>query len=207
MDNVQGTQAWHELRCGKITASRINDIMATGKSGEAASRVNYRAELVAERLTGKQEEGFKSGPMQWGNDCEPFAIAAYEARKGLFVERVAFVCHPKIANAGASPDALVDIDGLLEIKCPNTATHIANLTGANIKREYLLQMQWQMACTGRLWCDFMSFDPRLPDDLQTKIVRVERDNALIAQIEAEVLQFDAEVTALVNKLNNLKEAA
>ena len=209
MTEVQGTTEWHAARCGKVTASRIVDVMAKGKGGEATTRAGYKAELLSERDTGQQSEGFKSGAMQWGNDAEPLARAAYEAETGQFVTEVMFVPHPRIAMSGASPDGLVGTDGLVEFKCPATATHIATLLGTPIKREYLLQMQWQMACTGRAWCDFVSFDPRLSEPKQLKVIRIMRDEPWIAEIEAEVLQFLMELDAMKQQLDAMypREAA
>lgn len=133
-------------RCGKVTASRMADVMATIKTGEAASRANYRAELVAQRLTGQLKAGFTNAAMQWGTDTEPFARAAYEIKYGTIVEEVGFIPHPTIMMSGASPDGLVGTGGMIEIKCPNTATHIAFLLDGKIPMKYQLQMAWQMAC-------------------------------------------------------------
>ena len=206
----QQSAEWFAVRAGKATASRIADILAKTKSGPAASRTNYAAQLIAERLTGKPAEGFSSAAMQWGNEQEPHARRAYENRQGAFVEQVGFVTHPTMADAGASPDGLVNDDGLIEIKCPNTATHIDTLRSGDIDRKYVLQMQWQMACTGRMWCDFVSFDPRLPESMQLFVKRVPRDNALIAGTQIEVQDFLAEVAATVAELEaayNYKKAA
>lgn len=196
----QGTPEWHAQRCGKATASRIADAVAKTKTGWASSRTNYLAELVAERLTGTQVEGFVSGPMRWGKECEPQAVAAYRFYTGHRLEAVAFIDHPAIAMSGASPDRLVNDDGLVEFKCPNTATHIATLLGAPIDPAYLIQMQWQMACTGRDWCDWVSFDPRMPEDMSLHIERVERDAKRIVELEAMVAEFLAEVDAKVAAL-------
>jgi putative phage-type endonuclease len=157
---TQGTPEWHAVRAGKATASRISDIMAVIKSGEAAVRKNYRAELVCQRMTGIVEAGYVSPEMQWGTDHESDARHAYAYPRGLTVTPVGFVDHPDIAMSGASPDGLVGDDGLVEIKCPNTATHIETLLGKAVPQKYGQQIQWQLACTGRLWCDFVSFDPR-----------------------------------------------
>ena len=199
MSADQGTPEWLAERCGFITASRMADVLATTKTGEAATRANYRAELVAQRLTGQIPEGFTNAAMQWGTEQEPFARATYEIQRGVIVQEVGFIHHPTIAMSGASPDGLVD-DGLVEIKCPNTATHIATLRGGGIDRKYILQMQWQMACTERDWCDFVSFDPRLPSEMQLHVQRIERDAALLAEIEAEVTAFLAEIDEAVADL-------
>ena len=167
----QGTAEWHAARCGKVTASRIADVIAKTKSGPSASRGNYMAELVCERLTGVPQDSYKSPAMEWGTNNEPLARLAYESAGGVLVTEVGFVSHPTIIDAGASPDGLVGDDGLLEIKCPNTATHIDTLLSGKVPERYNTQMQWQMACTNRQWCDYVSFDPRLPESMQLFITR------------------------------------
>lgn len=197
----QRTPEWFAERCGKVTASAIYKVMARLKDGKpGADRTNYHAQLVTERLTGQREEGFTNAAMQWGTDTEPQARAAYTMETGAVAEEVAFIRHPSIEMSGASPDGLIGDVGMLEIKCPNSATHIATLTGGSIERKYLLQMQWQMACAGRSWCDFASFDPRLPDEMQLHVQRIQRDDGLIAEMEAEVSKFLAEVDATVADL-------
>jgi putative phage-type endonuclease len=200
----QGTPEWFAQRLGKVTASRVADIIAKTKTGVAASRGNYLAQLVAERLTGQAADSFKSGAMQHGTETEPVARMAYETETGQMVTEVAMIQHPKIEMAGASPDGLVGEDGLVEIKCPNTSTHIATLMADKAPSGYMAQMQWQMACTGRAWVDFMSFDPRMPEDMQLFIKRVPRDEKLIAEYEAEVIKFLAEVQETVDKLIQLR---
>lgn len=204
----QRTDAWFAERAGKVTASRIADLMAKTRNGWGASRANYLAQLVAERLTGAVQDSFTSAAMQWGTDQEPAARAAYEAHTGELVEEVGFVHHPDINNCGASPDGLVDVSGLVEIKCPNTATHIDTLLGQGIADKYVKQMQFQMACTGRQWCDFVSFDPRMPDDMQLHVERITRDDTAIEEIEQAVTDFLAEVDQKVSALTErYKEAA
>lgn len=198
----QRTDDWFAARAGKATASSIYKIMAKTKTGYGADRENYAAQLVAERLTGKPADSFSNAAMQWGIDMEANARAAYAESIGDSPVEVGFIDHPVIAWSGASPDGLVGFDGLVEIKCPNTATHIRTLNGAGIDRKYLLQMQWQMATTERDWCDFVSFDPRLPDEMQMHVRRVERDDALLAEIEAEVTKFLDEVAATVAQLES-----
>ena len=208
MSNViQGSPEWFAQRLGKVTASRLVDVLAKVKVGEAAARANYRAELVAERLTGKVAEGFSNAAMKWGTDCEPLARAAYEAEFGLLVGEVGMIQHPAIPNTGASPDGLVSTDGLIEIKCPETKAHIDTLLSKSAPAKYVPQMQWQMACTGRAWVDFVSFDPRTPSDLQLFVCRVLRDDDLIRQYETEVCAFLAEVDATVTSLTALRQAA
>lgn len=201
IDVEQGTPEWHAARAGRVTASRIADLTAKTKTGPSASRANYAAELVAERLTGKVAEGgFKSAAMEWGNQYEPEACSHYALETGEVLTKVGFVLHPTIDRAGASPDRLVGDDGLAEIKCPNTATHIDTLLSEKVPGNYMKQMQWQLACTGRHWCDFISYDPRLPGPMRFFCKRVARDDALIAELEAEVVKFLAEVDATVSDL-------
>lgn len=197
----QRSEEWYAARLGKVTASRLSDVLATIKTGEAAARANYRIELVAERLTGKSTPGFTSAAMQWGVECEPMARSAYETETGLIVTEVGFVDHPTIAMAGASPDGLVGDDGLIEIKCPETKTHIQTLTSKKAPSEYIPQMQWQMACTGRQWVDFVSFDPRLPEHLMLEIIRVDRDQSLIDKYSESVNRFLADVSHTIHLLN------
>ena len=197
----QGSEAWKQMRLGKATASRISDIVAKTKSGPSASRANYAAQLVAERLTGTLQESYSNAAMQWGTDTEAQARAAYEFHTDTDVVLVDFVDHPTIPMSGASPDGLIAARGLVEFKCPQTAGHIATLLGAKIDGKYITQMQWQMACTGRAWCTFASFDPRLPPEMQLHVRRVERDDAMIAELEREVLMFLNEVAATVENLH------
>jgi putative phage-type endonuclease len=196
----QRTDAWFAARCGKATASRIADIMAKTRNGYGATRANYEAQLIAERLTGKVQDSFSNAAMQWGTDKEPEARSAYEFLMDVEVVEVGFIDHPTIPNSGASPDGLVGDDGLVEFKCPNTATHLATLLDPTIPDKYLKQMYWQMACTGRQWCDWVSYDPRLPESMSFIRIRVYRDDAAIAEIEKEVAEFlrgvDEKVTAL-----------
>jgi len=200
----QRTDAWFEARIGKVTASRVADVLAKTKSGYSASRDNYMAQLVCERLTGQKAEGFTNAAMQHGTETEPLARAAYEALKDVLVDEVGFVPHPSIQMAGASPDGLVGDDGLLEIKCPNTATHIDTLLSETVPTKYYTQMQFQLACTGREWCDFVSFDNRLPQELQLFVKRVPRDETYIRLMEAEIVQFIAELDDKINKLMKVK---
>lgn len=205
MDNmIQGSSEWFAVRCGKVTASKVADVIAKTKTGWGASRSNYMAQLIVERLTGKPAESYSNAAMQWGTETEPQARATYSFMRDVAVIEMGFAPHPSIIMSGASPDGLVGDDGLIEIKCPNTATHIESLLGAAIEKKYITQMQWQMACTGRKWCDFVSFDPRLPVELQMKVERVTRDDAMIAELENEVNIFLSELDAKLVKLDGLK---
>lgn len=200
---IQGTPEWHALRLGKVTASRVADVIAKTKSGPSASRAKYAAELIAERLTGTTAERFTNAAMAWGTEQEPAARKTYEFYRDTDVEQVAFVLHPTIGDSGASPDGLVDVHGLVEIKCPETHTHIETLLGQAVPAKYVTQMQWQMACTGRAWCDFVSYDPRLPEPMRFFCKRVTRDDSLIAELEREVLAFLNEVRGTVAKLQRI----
>lgn len=197
----QGTPEWFAQRLGKATASRIKDIVAKTKTGYSTSRDKYLTQLLLERLTGTVAESYSDAAMAWGNDTEPFARAAYEAQKGVMVDQVAFINHPTIEMAGASPDGLVGDDGLVEIKCPMSHTHLESLLGG-LDDQYKIQVNWQMACTGRKWTDLCSFDPRFPAELQLVIKRFERDDAFIATLEEEVIKFLAELDDKLNKVKS-----
>jgi putative phage-type endonuclease len=199
-DIIQGSDEWKSLRLGKVTASRVADVIAKTKTGWGASRANYMAELIAERLTGVAAERFQNAAMQWGTDTEAEARSAYSFRADADVAEVGFVPHPVIPMTGASPDGLVGEDGLLELKCPNTATHLEILLGGPIATKYITQMMWQMACTGRKWCDFVSYDPRLPEAMRLYLYRVVRDDDLIKSLEKDVSLFLGEIDAKVHDL-------
>jgi putative phage-type endonuclease len=201
----QGTSEWFAARCGKVTASRVADIIAKTKTGPSASRENYLAQIVCERMTGNPAESYSNAAMAWGTEQEPYARAAYELAKDILVQEVGFVVHPLIEDAGASPDGLVGLFGLVEIKCPNTATHIQTLLDQKVPEKYNTQMQWQMACTQRQWCDFVSFDPRMAEGLQIFIKRVEFDPIYVAQLEKEVINFLMDIEDKIQKLNKLKD--
>jgi putative phage-type endonuclease len=200
MDELQRSQAWFEARLGKATASKTADILAKVKSGEAATRRNYRIQLVCERITGTLTEHFTTRDMEWGTEQEPFARAAYEAATGNFVDECGSVDHSTIPMFAASPDGLVGKDGLIEIKCPyNSAVHLETWLNG-MPEEHQAQVQGQMWLTGRDWCDFVSFDPRMPDDLQLYVQRVQRNPEFIAGLEREIITFLGEVDAIVQKL-------
>lgn len=197
----QGSIAWRELRAGNATASRIADIIAKTKTGYSTSRENYMTELVIERF-GVLSEGFTNAAMVHGKETEPLARSAYELKNGIMVSEIDYVPHKTIKRAGASPDGIVG-DGLLEIKCPNSTTHFNYFLAGEVPDKYKPQMAWQMACTGAKWCDFVSYDPRVPDDLQYFEIRYERDDVYIATLEAEVTKFLEEAEAKYQQLNNL----
>jgi len=197
----QGTPEWFAARLGNVTASRVADVIAKTKSGYAASRDNYMAQLICERMTNTVAESFSSPAMQWGTETEPLARAAYESVADVLVDEVGYIAHPTIERAGASPDGLIGVFGLLEIKCPNTATHIDTLISEKVPTKYITQVQWQMSCTGRTWADFVSFDPRLPSGLQMFVKRVEFDAEYVAMLKEEVIKFLTELDAKISKLN------
>ena len=196
----QGSEAWFAERLGKVTASRMSDVVSRVKTGYGASRANYMAELIVERLTGQRAPAYENDAMRWGSEQEGPARAAYAFLNDVTVEQVGFVPHPLIADCGCSPDGYVGDHGLIEIKAPNTATHIETLLMETIADKYVKQMQFQMTCTGRRWCDFISFDPRLPMSMQIWIKRVERDMPLIIELEGEVRNFLAELEGKVSEL-------
>ncbi len=203
----QRSPEWYAARLGKVGASRIGDLMARTKTGYGASRANLMAELICERLTGTNAEGYTNAAMQWGIEKEPDAKSLYCLLTDATIEDVGFLDHPTIHMAGCSPDGLVGDDGLVEIKCPNTATQIETLLSGAVDGKYIQQMQFQMSVTGRAWCDFASYDPRLPPEMQLWIKRVERDNVLIATIEKEVVIFLTELDAKLSKLQSLYQIA
>ena len=203
---VQGSPEWFAARLGKVTASRVADVIAKTKTGYSTSRENYMVELALERITGQRQESYTNDAMRWGTENEPLARGAYEARTGELVQEVGLIEHPRIINAAASPDGLLDAHGLLEIKCPNSATHVRTLRSGKPDARYITQMQWQMACTERAWCDFVSFDPRMPEGLQLWIKRIPRDPKFIEELEAEVQSFLEEVAGTVVSLLAMKEA-
>ena len=194
----QGTEEWLKVRLGKVTASGVADVLAKTKTGVSASRANYLIKLAIQRTTGQIEEGFTNDAMQWGKDHEAQARVAYEVVSGNFVDQVGFVEHPSIKWFGCSPDGLINNNGLVELKCPNSATHWSYIKDDGPPTKYYIQMQAQMACTGRSWCDFVSFDPRMPERSKLFIKRVMREDAYIANMEAEVKKFLDEVAVEVN---------
>ncbi len=196
----QGSDEWLLERAGKVTASQIHNVMMKSTT---AGYQNYMAQLICERLTGQPVETFRSAAMEHGNDTEPQARAFYEMETGLTVQEVGFLEHPSISGCGASPDGLVGEIGLVEIKCPQPAKHIKNLMGDAIDRNYLLQMQWQMACTGRAWCDFVSFNPAFSDRLQMSVRRVEINPETQEEMRATVTTFLAKMEAKLETLHGL----
>ena len=193
----QGTPEWLAERAGKVTASALSNVMMAKTT---AGYQNYMAQLICERLTGQPVETFKSAAMEHGNETEPQARAMYDLETGNEVTECGFIPHPSLAQSGASPDGLIGSDGLMEIKCPQPAKHIKNLMGGSIDKAYALQMQWQMECTGRDWCDFVSFNPSFPDHLQLHVQRVVRDAEAVEEIKAAVTAFLADLDAKLRAL-------
>jgi putative phage-type endonuclease len=190
---TQGTPEWHARRAGKVTASRFADVLSTVKVGEAAGRIKYRWELVAERLTGEPVPQYTNKAMERGTALEPEARMAYEAQTGNVVTEVEFIDHPDVPLVGCSPDGLIDADGGLEIKCPeNPVIHVQTIHGG-MPTEHRAQVQGAMWVTGRAWWDFVSYDPRMPGKLQLYVERIKRDEAYIERLAAEVKRFNAEV--------------
>lgn len=197
----QRTDEWYKARLGQLGASQISKALSKGRNGaESATRKNLIAELIAMRLTGQVQESFTSAAIQWGIDNEPIARAAYEINKDILVDEIGWVQHPSIEWTGCSPDGLVGDNGLVEIKCPNTATHIDYLIAGIPPSEYHLQMLWQMECTGRDWCDFVSFDSRMPEKYQLMVARFNRDDKRLNEIRPEVIKFLNDIQGTIDKL-------
>ena len=208
MSEEQGTESWFADRLGKVTASRLADVLAKTKTGYSASRTNYMTQLVLERITQTKAESYSNAAMQWGTEQEPFARAAYETHTGQMVEEVGFMPHPEIAMSGASPDGLVGDAGMVEIKCPSSSTALevwlTHSQGGNpVDAKYYAQMQWQMRCADRAWCDYVVFDPRMPVKAQLFVVRVDRNAEWLKIAEAEVTTFLAELDAKVTALKTI----
>jgi len=200
----QRTEEWFAQRLGKVTASKIADVIAKTKTGVSASRENYSTQLTLERLTNQKAEFYSNAAMEWGTATEPQARQAYEVYREVFVDEVGFIDHPTIAMSGASPDGFVGDDGLVEIKCPESKTQMETLLNQKVPTKYMPQMQWQMACTGRKWCDFVSYDPRMPENLRIFVQRVERNDVYIKMLEEEVRVFLEEIDQKVEILRNIK---
>lgn len=200
----QGTPAWFAARLGRVTASRVCDVVARTKSGYSASRAGYMAELICERLTGKPFEAFANADMQRGTELEPIARAMYELEKDCTVNQVGFVAHPTLDMAGASPDGLVG-DGLVEIKCPRPHIHLDYLESGKPPAKYLPQMAWQCICTQRTWADFVSYNAEMPEDLQLYVVRYTPEVEYLKELEAEVTKFLEELDARMAKINQLRK--
>ena len=208
MQRIDGVinESWMAQRLGKVTASRLSDVIAKTKTGVSTSRQNYLIQLVSERLTGKKGDSFVNQAMLDGIERESAARELYERTRGVSVTEVGFFDHPIIKNSGASPDGAVNAEedgkyaGLIEIKCPIETTHTNTLMSKSVPSKYIPQMQWQLACTGAKWVDFVSYNPNFPEELQLFVARVDRDNDYIAELEAEVIKFLDEVEQTIIKL-------
>jgi putative phage-type endonuclease len=202
----QRTEEWFQQRLGKVTASRISDVIAKTKTGVSTSRQNYLVQLVSERLTGKKGDSFVNQAMLDGIERESAARELYERTRGVSVTEVGFFDHPTIAMSGASPDGAVNSEeegkyaGLIEIKCPIETTHTNTLMSKSVPSKYIPQMQWQLACTSAKWVDFVSYNPNFPEELQLFVARVDRDDTYIGELEAEVIKFLDEVEQTIIKL-------
>ena len=202
----QRTEEWFQQRLGKVTASRISDVIAKTKTGVSTSRQNYLIQLVSERLTGKKGDSFVNQAMLDGIERESAARALYMLNRDVSVTEVGFFDHPVITNSGASPDGAVNAEeegkyaGLIEIKCPIETTHTNTLMSKSVPSKYIPQMQWQLACTGAKWVDFVSYNPNFPEELQLFVARVDRDDTYIGELEAEVIKFLDEVEQTIIKL-------
>ena len=203
---IQGSNEWIKIRCGKVTASRVADVMARTKTGYSASRDAYMTQLVLEVVTGQKADSFSNSAMEWGTAQEPYAISAYQARESVLVEEVGFVPHPTIERAGASPDGLVGLFGGIEVKCPNSNTMMETILTGNVPNKYFIQMQMQMACTGREWCDYVVFDPRFPPKAQLFVKRVNRDDKFVLEMEIEIKKFLSEMMEKVTQFTNYIES-
>jgi len=197
----QRTEEWLADRVGRITASRFKAVLARLKNGQPAqARNDYLMDVVCERLTGQPTHHFVNQAMQWGIDQEEFAREAYEQRTGVVVEKAGFIILDGIkASAGASPDGLVGV-GCIEIKAPNTRTHVQTILDG-MPDEHFAQVQGVMWVAGREWCDFISWDPRVPGEHQLYVERIERDDAFIEMLKREIEVFDQEVEATIQKLS------
>lgn len=203
VDCIQGSDAWLAARLGSLGASCLHEIVALTKSGFSASRANRMATMVVERLTGSSQDAYQTPAMLYGTETEPEARAAYAFLQNVDVAQVGLVRHPSIDRSHASPDGLVGNNGLLEIKCPQPAAHLALLLGKPIPDKYIVQMLWQMTCCGRDWCDFASYCPAFPHDMRLFVHRVGRDAERIAELESAVRVFLGEIDETVAKLTSL----
>lgn len=207
-DISQRSGEWHQERIGRITSSRIASACAVLKraSGEAAERRNLRIEMIGEMMTGEAAEHYVSPAMQAGIDGEDDACREYELLTGNDVRRVGFIIHPNNPHFGCSPDRLIGEDGILEAKVPLLTTHIGYLLAGVVPEEYIPQCQWQMGCSSRMWCDFISYCPKLPESMQLFVKRLPRDDAFIAELESGGIKFLAELDDAIKKLKGVDNA-
>lgn len=203
-EGITNVDEWLACRLGKVTASRVWQVVKRTKTGWSAYRENYKMELIADRLTGMVRDTYKSEAMLWGQQTEPDAIARYNASAGVTVNTSTwFLPHPKLAWAGCSPDGLVGDDGMVQVKCPDSKTHVETLLGKEPDPDYVTQCQWELACSGRQWNDLLSYDPRVPSPIRLYRFRVHRDDVLIAQLEEMVRVFLDEIAIAIASLGTL----
>lgn len=195
-DLDQGTDEWFALRLGLPTASRFKDLLAGGKG---LTRTGYMLDLACELLTGVKAESYSNSAMEWGTQTEPQARESYSFINDADVDQVCFIQHDDLI-AGYSPDGLIGANGLLEIKCPNTKTHIETVLSGKVPTGHTPQLQGGLWIAEREWIDFVSFDPRIKSEKQFFCVRVFRDEAYINNMESEVLRFQEELTEIINKI-------
>jgi putative phage-type endonuclease len=207
LDLIQGTDEWRQARVGSLGASCVADVVAKTKTGYGASRANRMAAMIIERLTGDEQDYYQNAAMLHGINTEPEARLAYEFMRGVEVAQVGLVKHPRIEGTHASPDGLIGDDGVLEIKCPQSAAHIEVLLTGRIPEKYATQMMWQLACTGRKWADFVSYSPRFPEEMRLFVKRLPRVDARIEELEKEVSLFLAELAGKVSELRQLYSMA
>lgn len=205
LKHPQRSPEWFASRAGRVTASAVAKVLTKIKAGEAADRKNYKAQVVVERLTGQPApSGYVNAAMQRGIELEAEARMEVEVRTGLLVVESGFWIADDLM-IGASPDGLIDDDGILEIKVPSLATHMDYVRNGGLPAEYKPQVQFQLEVTARKWCQFVSYAPEFPEHLQLHSVRVERDEDYIKTMMDEVKQFLAEVDQIVEQLS--KKAA
>ena len=202
---IQGSDSWFKARMGKVTASKLSDLMRKTKYGESTYKTRLRMELAIERITGKSASpNFMNQAMHDGVEREPDARKLFEAITGKEVALCGSFDHPEIVNTSASPDGLLrGENAVLELKCPPHVTHAKNLLSDKMPKNYEYQVQWQIACTGSEYAYFASYHPDFPKDLRLKFVKVEKDVKLIAELEKAVREFDVEVEDLINKIKNI----
>ena len=196
----QGTDEWKMARLGHVSASNLDAVMAKVKTGESKTRLDYKIRVATEQITNAIQDSYSNQYMEWGIEQEPFARMAYEACTESFVEKTGFWKHPDIKWFGCSPDGLVGDDGLIEIKCPKSTTHVKYLLDNKLPEDYYWQVHGQMLVTGRKWVDFISFDPRMPEHKQLFIIRVDRDEEIMAQLKVAVIGFLSEVDEMIQKI-------
>lgn len=197
----QRSADWYKARAGCITASRFKDVIARGKSGYLKARSDYLMEIVTERLTGEPIMKSWGNSGEYGTSMEDYARLAYEAETGIMVLESDFILHSTLSNVGCSPDGLIGEEGGEETKCPSSSlVHLTTILNDEMPPEHMPQVQGNMACTGRAWWDFVSYDGRMPDYLRLFITRIERDNDYIKNLENEIKKFDKEVSQMIEKL-------